>query len=77
MCDSVAIPDDEEAHIQLLLKSNALNKAGSLFKAGVQVCNSKVLLEAAKRKNELERLTKEKKALADRDNKQNEGLKAV
>ena len=77
VCDSVAIPDYEESHIQLLLKSNDLNKPGSLFKAGVQVCNSKVLLEAVKRNKELDRLVRETNSLGDRYSKYKEVLKAV
>ena len=77
VCDSVAIPDNKEAHIQILLKINAFNKAGSLFKSGVHVCNSNILLEAVKRNKELDRLVREKNSLGDRYSKYKEALKAV
>lgn len=43
------LPADEEAAVQELVKNKGMNKAGSLYRAGVIMANSRVVLEAAKR----------------------------
>ena len=47
--EEVVLPANEEAVINLLIKNKEMNKAGSLYKAGVIVANSQVVLEAARR----------------------------
>ena len=47
---AVALPENEEAQIQKILNSGGMNKAGTLFNLGTIVVNSKVLLEAHRRK---------------------------
>ena len=43
------LPVDEEAAVEQLVNNKGMNKAGSLYKAGVIMANSRVVLEAAKR----------------------------
>ena len=45
----VVLPEDEEAAVQQLMKNKGINKAGSLYKAGEIMANSRVVLEAARR----------------------------
>jgi hypothetical protein len=47
------IPENEEAAIQALLENGGVNKAGSLFRVGVCVANSRVVLETLRRTKEL------------------------
>ena len=74
---TASIPDDEEAQIQLILKNKVMNKAGSLFKVGVHVANSRVLIEAARRHREGCTKAKAAKVLKDKCEKNNEALKAI
>ena len=46
------LPDDEEAQVQHILDKNLITKSGGLFKTGIIVSNSRVVLEAAKRKRQ-------------------------
>lgn len=43
------LPADEEAAVQQLMMNKGMNKAGSLYKAGEIMANSRVVLEAARR----------------------------
>lgn len=61
------LPDDEEAQVQHILDKNMITKSGGLFKTGIIVSNSRVVLEAAKRKKAMEEEKKKKKAEKDRN----------
>ena len=39
-------PEDQEAQIELIIKNNGMTKAGKLYKAGIIIANSRVVLEA-------------------------------
>lgn len=43
------IPENEEARIDAIVKSGAINKAGTLFRCGISVANSREVLTAFKR----------------------------
>ena len=43
------LPADEEAAVEELVKNKGMNKAGSLYRAGVIMANSRVVLEGVKR----------------------------
>ena len=60
------MPDDEEAQVQHILDKNLITKSGGLFKTGIIVSNSRVVLEAAKRKKAMEEEKKRKKEEKDR-----------
>ena len=72
---TASIPDDKETRIQLILKNKVMNKAGSLFKVGVHVANSRVLLEATRRYMEGYTEAKVTNLLKDKSEKNNEVLK--
>jgi len=66
------IPEGEEAQIQALVDGKAINKAGAMFKLGLQVANSRVMLKANKRMLKLEqeaKANKERKKQKDSDEK--------
>ena len=73
------LPIDEEATIQALVKNGGVNKAGSLFRVGTSVANSRVVLETLRRIKEQSEKAKEEKERARKaadDGKLKSGLEA-
>jgi len=60
--DDLQIPEDEEELIQHIVDNKLINRAGGLFKCGIQIANSRVVLEASKRVEENEKAEKARKA---------------
>jgi hypothetical protein len=69
----IDLPANEEAAINLLIKNKGMNKAGSLYKAGVIMANSRVVLEAARRSALLTEKEKEN-AAQKREDKERQSL---
>ena len=55
------IPEGEEAQIEALVRNKATNSAGGMFKIGLHVVNSRVMLEANRKITEMEIEAKKKK----------------
>ena len=73
------IPEGEEAQIQALVDGKAINKAGAMFKLGLQVANSRVMLEANKRMVKLEeeaKANKERKKKKESEGKDQKAIEA-
>ena len=47
--EEIDIPEDEEALIQHIVDNKLINKAGGLFKCGIQIANCRVVMEASRR----------------------------
>jgi len=70
---------DEDAEVDYIVKNRLINKAGGLFKAGLQIANSRVVIRAAKRiaeEDKLKALAAEQKKKARRETLQSEAKMA-
>ncbi len=47
------LPVDEEAQVEKILQNKGMTKAGKLYKAGIVMANSRVILEAHRRWGEM------------------------
>jgi len=47
--EEIDIPEDEEALIQHIVNNELINKAGELFKCGIQIANCRVVMETSRR----------------------------
>ncbi len=73
------LPIGKEATIQALVKNGGVNKAGSLFRVGISVANSRVVSEMLRRTNKQSKKAKEEKERAQKaadDGKLKSGLEA-
>ena len=59
--EEIDIPEDEEALIQHIVDNKLINKAGGLFKCGIQIANCRVVMEANRRVAENDEAEKVKK----------------
>jgi len=71
------IPEGEEAQIQALVDGKAINKAGAMFKLGLQVANSRVMLETNKRMVKLEKEAKANKERKKKKESEEKDQKAI
>ena len=59
--ETQVLPENDEAAITEILANGCINKAGSLFQAGISIANCSIVLEALKRKKLQENALREKK----------------
>ena len=56
-----ALPENDEAAVKLIVDNGSMNRAGSLFRAGISVANCSILLQACKQKWQQEKANAESK----------------
>ena len=69
--------DGDEEKIEAIIKNKIISRAGGLCKIGVNVADCRVLLEAEKRMNAIEKATKKKKEQKKKDDAQSDESLAI